>query len=81
MLQFIQNNQVVFSVNVSSGSFRRNLFAPGDYDLRVLYDENNNGKWDPGQFFGTKRQPELSRQLRQRLSVKANYDNELDLTL
>ncbi len=30
---------------------------PGDYQLRLVIDENNDGRWDPGNFY-LKRQPE-----------------------
>ena len=81
VLQFIQNNVVVYSASIKSGSFRNEMFNPGEYELRLLNDTNGNGKWDPGQFFGTKRQPELARQLPEKLSVKANYDNEKEISL
>jgi hypothetical protein len=29
---------------------RKLLFKPGDYELRILFDTNGNGKWDAGQF-------------------------------
>jgi len=30
---------------------------PGEYKIRVFFDENNNGKWDAGNFY-EKIQPE-----------------------
>ncbi|HUQ96985.1 MAG TPA: Ig-like domain-containing protein, partial [Chitinophagaceae bacterium] len=45
VLQFVQNEVVVFSAPVKSGFFRQPAFLPGEYDLRLLYDKNNNGKW------------------------------------
>jgi uncharacterized protein (DUF2141 family) len=81
VLQFIQNNAVVQSVPIPSGTFTRDLFLPGDYELRVLYDRNGNGKWDPGSFFGEKRQPELVRPVERRVNVKANWDNEFEINL
>ena len=59
VLQFVQNDKVVYSVSVKTGVFNARLFLPGDYDLRVLYDRNNNLKWDPGQFFGQKNSQNL----------------------
>jgi uncharacterized protein (DUF2141 family) len=78
VLQFVQNEQVVFSAPIKSGTLTKSGFAPGDYELRILYDTNNNGKWDPGQFFGVKRQPELVKPLEQKFTVKAGSDNSLD---
>jgi Bacterial Ig-like domain len=81
VLQFVQNNQVVFSTPISSGTYQNNFFLPGDYELRILYDRNGNGKWDPGKFFEGKRQPEIVKPLNQRLTVKTDWDNELDFTM
>lgn len=78
VLQFIQNNNVVFSAPIKSGIFTQTLFPPGDYDLRILYDTNGNGKWDPGQFFGTKRQPEITRPVTEKINVKPSWNNEFE---
>jgi len=81
VLQFVQNGLVVFSASIKSGSFNQALFLPGDYDLRILYDRNDNGIWDTGQFFGAKRQPEIVRPLERRINIKPAWDNEIELTL
>lgn len=82
VLLFIQNDQVVFSTPLSAnGTFRSTLFNPGDYDLRILADTNRNGKWDPGDFFGTKRQPEVVRPVPRKLVVKPGMENEFDVSL
>ncbi len=81
VLQFVQNGVVVFSVSVKSGNFNQALFLPGDYDLKILYDRNDNGVWDTGQFFGVKKQPEIVRPLERRINIKPAWDNEIELTL
>lgn len=81
VLLFIQNDQVVHSVPIRSGVFSSQIFLPGDYELRILYDTNGNGKWDTGQFFGTKRQPELVQPIRDRITIKAAWDNEFERSL
>jgi len=78
VLLFVQNDQVMYSAPVKSGTFSKNSFVPGDYELRILYDTNDNGKWDPGQFFGTKRQPELVKPIEQKITIKPNWDNEFE---
>jgi uncharacterized protein (DUF2141 family) len=60
---------------------RQILFKPGDYELRILYDTNGNGKWDPGEFFGKHRQPEKEVSVMTKFTVKANWDNDRDITL
>jgi hypothetical protein len=57
------------------------LFNPGDYYLRILYDNNKHGKWDPGKFFGVHKQPEIVVPINTKLSIRANWDNEKDITL
>ncbi|RYZ31122.1 MAG: hypothetical protein EOO10_00265 [Chitinophagaceae bacterium] len=81
VLQFLQGDRVVFSTSIKTGVFVSNRFNPGEYDLRILYDTNENGQWDPGQFFGTKRQPELTQPISRQLNVKPNFENEFDLSL
>jgi uncharacterized protein (DUF2141 family) len=81
VLQFVQADAVKFSFPFKSREFRRLLFAPGEYQLRVLYDDNKNGVWDPGEFFGKHRQPEKVIPIRKKFTVKANWDNDYDVTL
>lgn len=81
VLQFVQNDVVVFAVPVKTATFNQNIFLPGEYDLRLLYDKNGNGIWDPGQFFGTRRQPETVRPIERKITVKAALDNDFDIPL
>ena len=81
VLLFVQNDQVKHTHVFTSRDVQIKLFVPGEYELRILYDENRNGKWDPGSFFGTKKQPEKILPISRRLNVRANWDNEVDITL
>ncbi|MFL5773275.1 MAG: Ig-like domain-containing protein [Flavisolibacter sp.] len=81
VLQLVINNQVVDTIPLKSDTFRRTMFTPGEYSLRILYDTNGNGRWDPGQFFNAHKQPEIVRALPQTITVKANWDNEFDIQL
>jgi hypothetical protein len=81
VLQFVQNNQAVYSVPIKSGVYNEALFTPGDYSLRIFDDINGNGKWDPGNFFEGKRQPEIVHPISQSITVKANWDNEFERVL
>jgi hypothetical protein len=76
VLLFVQGEKVVKSVPFTSSQFYSKLFIPGDYELRILYDENRNGKWDPGAFFGKRKQPEKVLDLNRKVTVKANWDKE-----
>ena len=77
----IQNNQVVLSHPFQSKEYYARLVKPGDFELRILYDTNKNGRWDAGEFFKTRRQPERVVPISRRITVKANWDNEVDITL
>jgi hypothetical protein len=81
LLQFVQNNQVVFTAPLQNGSFSNSMFMPGEYELRILYDRNGNGKWDPGEFFSQKRQPELVRPIERRITIRPNWNNEFEIAL
>lgn len=81
VLQFVQSDQVRYSFPLTGREFNRPLFQPGEYDLRLLFDENKNGKWDAGEFFGKHQQPEKVFPIPRKLTVKANWDNVVDITL
>jgi hypothetical protein len=81
VLLFYQNDKLILSAVLGrSMRYGNKLFTPGDYDLRILYDDNQNGHWDPGDFF-EHRQPEKVQPIPRKLSVKSNWDNEVDITL
>jgi Bacterial Ig-like domain len=78
---FYQGDKIMMSSPIGkSMRYNNKLVDPGEYELRVLYDTNKNGVWDPGDFW-THRQPEIEVPVRQKLAVKANWDNEVDITL
>lgn len=81
LLQFVQGTDVKHSYRFTNRDFYARLFKPGDYDLRIVYDDNENGIWDPGDFFGKHIQPEKVLHVTRKVTVKANWDNEIDITL
>jgi hypothetical protein len=66
---------------MTTKEFYAKLFAPGEYDLRILYDDNKNGIWDPGAFFENRHQPEKVLPISRKITVKAKWDNIIDITL
>ena len=50
------------------------LLPPGKYIIKVLIDENKNGKWDTGDFL-LKKQPERIVFLDKVIELKANWDD------
>ncbi|HVK47884.1 MAG TPA: hypothetical protein VM488_08575, partial [Pseudobacter sp.] len=81
LLQFVQGAEVKYSHRFTNRDFYAKIFKPGDYDLRIVYDENENGVWDPGEFFGKHIQPERVLPVSRKVTIKANWDNEIDITL
>ena len=80
ILQFMDGDQVKWIFPILSNEWANKMMQPGEYEVRLLYDENNNGIWDPGNY-SSKRQPESAITLPQKISIKANWDNERDIQL
>ena len=81
ILLFFQGDKLYLSYKIGpSLRYNNRLFDPGDYQLRILYDTNQNGVWDPGDFY-KHLQPEIAVPLKNKVSVRANWDNEVDITL
>ncbi len=79
VLQLVAGQGTVKSFPLTSAEFTQTLFNPGDYEIRILFDGNKNGIWDPGQFFGTRRQPEQVILIGRKITVKPNWTNEYDI--
>ncbi|MFY7840763.1 MAG: Ig-like domain-containing protein [Lacibacter sp.] len=78
VLLFYNNKDLVGGYPFNGKEFYRKLFKPGSYKIAILYDVNNNGVWDAGDYFAKpKRQPELVQPINKDVLVKDNWDNEL----
>ncbi len=53
--------------------FRFSFVNPGTYYVRVIYDENKNGKWDTGNYL-KKQQPEKVIYMSKPLDVRKNWE-------
>jgi hypothetical protein len=80
VLQIVQNEVVIESAPLSGREYRKDIFKPGEYELRILYDQDKNGAWTPGNF-KLKKQPEIVLSLTRKLSVKPRWENEEDINL
>jgi hypothetical protein len=80
LIQLVQGDEVKISSALTQNNWTNKYVPPGDYDIRIVFDENNNGQWDPGDY-SKKRQPEKAVTLTQKLSIRANWDNERDIKL
>jgi Bacterial Ig-like domain len=80
VLQFVSNNEVVNSYPLVSPKWSIKLFNPGEYEMRILEDDNKNGFWDPGNYH-LKLQPEKVFAIKQKLNIRQDWDNERDIVL
>jgi len=78
VLLLISNEKIFESYTITQNQLFIKLFQPGDYELRVLFDRNRNKKWDTGNF-KNKVQPEIVKDLKKKITIKADYDNEFDV--
>lgn len=76
ILLLIKDNKIAFKQKIQLPRYQIKLFNPGEYQLSMLYDLNNNGEWDTGDYW-EKRQPERVVSRKQSFLIKANWDNEL----
>ena len=81
VLQFVLNNNITRSVVLTSDAYEQALFFPGDYELRIHYDTNGNGVWDPGKFFQLHLQPEIVVPVERRITVRPNFENDIEIQL
>ena len=80
VLQFVRNSEVVKSYALTIPTWSAALFEPGEYELRILYDDNQNTLWDAGNY-AKKLQPEKVYSISQKLNIRANWENERDIQL
>lgn len=80
VLQLVQGEEVKKSYPLSATEWSNKFVNPGDYEIRILFDDNKNGKWDHGDY-SKKLQPEKVITLKDKLAIKANWDNERDIKL
>ncbi len=79
LLQVIKGEQVLRQVPLSDTVLQVSLLPPGIYSVRILHDENGNGRWDTGRLYGKRVEPELTEQLPGDVTVRANWEVVLDL--
>jgi hypothetical protein len=78
---FLTKNAKPFLTQALNKSrYRIKLFEPGDYEVKILFDVNNNGKWDTGDYW-KKLQPEKVTARKKPISIRGNWDNEITIDL
>jgi hypothetical protein len=80
--QLIRDKKVMYSGTLVNGSWTQTRITPGEYEIWILLDANNNGKWDRGVYYGTpKKQPEKVVSFPKKENIKANWGVRFPLTL
>jgi len=72
-----KNNIVLEKPATGNDKFSFEGLEPKSYNLRLVVDENNNGKWDTGNYL-QKRQAEKIILYPQKVSVRSNWDVEVE---
>jgi uncharacterized protein (DUF2141 family) len=80
ILSLYKDDKPVLSQSLKADRYKFALIRPTEYEVRILYDRNGNGKWDTGHF-GKRIQPERVVSRKQKLNIRANWDNELEINL
>lgn len=76
VVQLYQNDQMLYSSPIRGNVWQQGFLDPGTYQVRILKDDNRNGKWDRGCYYcKEKRQPEQVYSIPEKFSVKANWDS------
>lgn len=77
IVQLVQNDEIKYTGPLTGAVWRKEMLSPGDYQVRILTDTNNNGKWDTGCYYcHPKRQPEQVIALPEKFTVRSNWDND-----
>ncbi|WP_089810743.1 Ig-like domain-containing protein [Chitinophaga sp. YR627] len=72
--QLVVNKEVKYSGKIVRGSWIQKRITPGEYEVWILMDQNDNGKWDRGVYYGTpKKQPERVVSFPKKENIKANW--------
>ncbi len=80
VLVWLKSGEIFKSVPILGNQVFDKLFEPGEYEIRILLDANKNGIWDTGDYF-TRKQPERTLSIPQKIVVRPNYDNEFELNM
>jgi hypothetical protein len=81
IVEVLLNDKVIQRKNMIDTVSTFTLLNPGNYQVRILYDENRNSVWDTGSLFPTKIQPEIAEFFPNEITIKANWENKIDLRL
>jgi hypothetical protein len=79
IVELLNNGKVISRKVAQDTTISFPLLLPDNYQVRIIHDKNENGKWDSGSLFSNKRQPELVELFAGQITIKANWENKIDL--
>lgn len=68
------------SLHASNPQINYTNYPGGKYSIRIIYDENNNGRWDPADVYA-KKQAENIWYLNKTFTIRANWDQNETINL
>jgi hypothetical protein len=80
VLQWLQSGKVVKSIPLGGNIYYERIFLPGDYEINILHDSNQNGKWDTGNY-RLKKQPERVIAIPRKISLRGSWENEFNIDI
>ncbi|MBC7934776.1 MAG: Ig-like domain-containing protein [Rhizobacter sp.] len=80
VLQLVAGDEIKYAFPLTGPEFVYKRLLPGEYSIRILNDDNKDGRWTPGNY-SKKISPEKAITLPQKLGVRADWDNERDVAL
>lgn len=79
VFQMISSGKVKNAFPLNSKKLDIQLYTPGEYEFQILQDDNKNGVWDPGDFFGKRTQPERIALFTRKITIKPNWPTEIEI--
>lgn len=73
IVELLHKESVIYRTTEPSLSLNIDSLSAGTYSLRIIYDENNNGKWDSGNL-SQKRQAEEVEYFPKDINIRADWD-------
>ena len=81
IIQLMSRDKVLLERSVDSdGTYTFSNLSPQEYQIMFIHDRNGNGKWDTGNYL-KKRQPEKVELLPITITVRSNWDHDVDMAL
>ena len=80
IFQLLQNEKIAYTFLCDSAEYILEGVVPGEYILKCIFDKNQDKKWTTGNW-EEKTLPEKTINYSNKLTIRANWDVELDWDL